>query len=154
MPAVPPPPARARSPLLRGLAVAIAAILAAYAVQTHTDVLGSTGDFVFGDVLYSLLIGLAGLLCLARAWRGSDERLAWALLGASLLVQTAGEVYWTLALANLAEAPYPSAADAMWLAAYPLRYAALILLVRARLRGAFRSSYWLDGALAATAVAA
>ena len=143
-----------RSLPLRGVAAVSALALLLYAVQAQTDVLGPGGDVVFGDVIYNVLIAVAGILCVARARRRPDERVAWMLLGASLLLQAAGEVYWTLALSDLAEAPYPSAADAMWLAAYPLRYAALLLLVRARLRGAFRSSYWLDGAVAACAVAA
>jgi diguanylate cyclase (GGDEF)-like protein len=153
MPAVRSPTATG-SVLLRGIAAVCALVLAAYAVQAQAAPLGAAGDTIFGDVLYNVLIGFAGVLCLARAYAGAGERIAWGLLGASLLVQAAGEVYWTLALSDLTDAPYPSVADAMWLAAYPLRYAALIVLVRARLRGVFRSSYWLDAAIAACAVAA
>jgi two-component system cell cycle response regulator len=49
--------------------------------------------------------------------------------------------------------PYPSLADAFWLAVYPPLYAALVLLVRAR-TGVVRRSLWLDGVIGGLAIAA
>ena len=49
--------------------------------------------------------------------------------------------------------PYPSLADAFWLAVYAPIYVALLLLLRSR-AGAVRRSVWLDGVIAGLAVAA
>ena len=49
--------------------------------------------------------------------------------------------------------PYPSAADAMYLAFYPAAYIGLVLLLRAR-GGHFPASVWLDGAIGAVGLAA
>lgn len=133
---------------------AAAMVLAVYAVQAQFEVFGVGADAVFADYVYNALLGLAALLCLARAAAGGRERLAWGVLGVSIAVYTAGDLYWTLALADLDEPPYPSLADGFWLASYPLLYVGFVLLARARLRSAFRSSFWIDAALAASSVAA
>jgi diguanylate cyclase (GGDEF)-like protein len=130
-------------------------VLAAYALQAQFRVFGGHGaDALFGDWIYNMLLGMAGALCLWRAVVDRRERSAWALLGAGMALTVAGEVYWTIALSNDLEAPYPSIADGFWLVSYPLKFGGLMLLARARLREAFRTSFWLDAALAASAVAA
>ena len=69
------------------------------------------------------------------------ERWAWAALAAALSLWTLGDA---------------SGSDVAGLAGYPAAWAALVLLIRARVRGASRLSLnlWLDGAIAAVAVAA
>ena len=49
--------------------------------------------------------------------------------------------------------PFPGRADAFWLAGYPRACAGLALLLRARVRGSLGPTMWLDGAIAAAAVA-
>ena len=49
--------------------------------------------------------------------------------------------------------PYPSVADALYLSFYPASYTSLLLLARSR-TDSFRSSLWLDGAIAALTIAA
>ena len=49
--------------------------------------------------------------------------------------------------------PFPGRADAFWLAGYPVACAGLALLLRARVRGTLGPTMWLDGAIAAAAVA-
>jgi hypothetical protein len=53
-----------------------------------------------------------------------------------------------------AVAPYPSAADALWLAAYPAACIGTIALMCTRLRASFRATLWVDAAGGATAVGA
>ena len=47
---------------------------------------------------------------------------------------TAGDFLWTAWLGDLANPPSPSIADALYLAMYPLLYAALVLMMRAQFR--------------------
>ena len=103
--------------------------------------------------LYGALMTAAGMACLVRAVLVRSERLPWTLFGVGLLLWSAGEVHWSLALSDAPEVPVPSAADALYLALYPLLYVGLIRLARARL-GHFGSRLGLDGAIAALAVAA
>ena len=88
------------------------------------------------------------LALLLRAFR-PHQRVAWGLLGVSLLAWTAGDIIYTLR----PDLPVPSIADAGWLAFYPPATAAVILLMTTRFRG-IGSALWLDGINAGLATAA
>ena len=81
------------------------------------------------------------------------ERVPWLLLGTALLLWTAGDLYYLAFLSDLDEIPIPSIGDSFYLAFYPVSYVALALLLRARI-DRFRGNLWLDGVIAALAVAA
>jgi two-component system cell cycle response regulator len=81
------------------------------------------------------------------------ERVAWLLMGAGLLSWAGGDITWTLLLADDPNPPHPSVSDFLYLAFYPASYASLILVARSRAES-FRSSLWLDGAIAALTIAA
>ena len=81
-----------------------------------------------------------------------EDRWAWALIAFGLLTWTAGDLVWTLWLNNLANPPFPSIADPLYLAMYPAMYAALMLLIRSR-RGRVSAEQWLDGGMVALALA-
>jgi diguanylate cyclase (GGDEF)-like protein len=115
---------------------------------------GGALDGFFNDWVYNALVVGSAASCLIRAAVRDDNRLAWALIGVGLSLWAAAELTNTLYLANLAEPPYPSIADAMWLGFYPLAYVALVLLVRGHTHGERGVSIWLDGLLAALTVAA
>ena len=101
--------------------------------------------------LYNLLLVGAAFACLASPTaRGRTGRLA--LLGITLLLWAAGDFYYTLFLLDSTAAP-PTVTDWLWLVSYPVLYAGIGLLVRARTLH-FERSLWLDAALAALAVAA
>jgi two-component system cell cycle response regulator len=126
---------------------------AAYlAFLVHAALPGSSSALWDTWIYCALMLG-ASASCLARAWLVRRERLAWGLLGLGLLVWTGGEIFYSAALSGSADVPIPSPADAGYLLFYPLAYAGLILLLRARI-GSFPATRWLDGLIAGTAVAA
>jgi two-component system cell cycle response regulator len=145
------------SPRLRAALYAFGALtglgLLAYAAHNAFG-LGSPGmDAFFEEWLYCGLIIAAGVICVARGVAVREERAAWLVMGAGLLSWAAGEVTWNVLLADDPDPPYPSVADALYLSFYPASYTALLLLARSR-TDSFRSSLWLDGAIAALTVAA
>src|SRR5215217_3156543 len=79
------------------------------------------------------------------------QTTAWWALGIALALWLAGDTLWILS--PEARGPFPGPADAFWLAGYPAACAGLALLLRARVRGSLGPTMWLDGAIAATAVA-
>ena len=110
-------------------------------------------QFAIGGVLYDAVVLGAGVACLVRASSYGRERAAWTLIGLAILSWGAAEVYWTAAIDGNASAPYPSPADIGYLAFYPLAYAGLAVLVRAR-ADQLNWRLWMDGAIAALGTAA
>jgi two-component system cell cycle response regulator len=111
------------------------------------------GHDTLGDVLYNgILLGSAAL-CLARAALQRAERAAWAVMGLALALWASGNLYWTFFLSDLEVAPFPSVADAFWLAFLPTAYVALVLLMRER-SPQLDSRLWLDGIIAALTASA
>jgi diguanylate cyclase (GGDEF)-like protein len=89
------------------------------------------------------------LICALHGVRVRRERLSWLLIAVAIVSTAVGGI-----LTELATTPsYPSVADGFYLAFYPLLYAGLALLVRAR-GGGFPVNVWLDGGLAAAGVSA
>jgi two-component system cell cycle response regulator len=125
-----------------------AVLLALFAVQVGTGVAGPQVTAVFDDYLYNALLLAGAGFCVWRAAVVREERLVWMLMGATIVVWTAGDIAWTVAWAQDPNAPYPSLSDALWLAWYPVTLVVLYLLVRSRV-ASFRASLWLDGIIGA-----
>ena len=90
---------------------------------------------------------LSAVLVLARALLVPRSRTAWLLLGLALTSYCAGNfVYYGLVM-NLDPEPFPSLADAAWVALYPLTYACVVLLLKAHVVR-WHASTWLDGLVA------
>jgi two-component system cell cycle response regulator len=105
------------------------------------------------DGVYTAIEFVAVGVCAARALRRQQDRTAWLLISAGLLTWTAGDFVWTIWLDNVAQPPYPSVADALYLSWYPAIYAALLLLMRAHFRHA-GMAVWLDGLVVGLTTAA
>ncbi len=140
--------------VLRGaLAILLLGGTALVALHYWLGLGGDSFEFPVGEVLYDAVVLGAGIACLVRASAHGRERAAWTLIGVAILCWGAAEVYWTVFIENNPDAPYPSPADIGYLAFYPLAYAGLAMLVRAR-TGEMNWRLWMDGAIAALGTAA
>ena len=117
-------------------AIRIAMVVLAIGVIAFTasSVLNvSAGRVFFDEFLYPALNLLAAGLIVVRAYRVTAERLAWTLIAAGMTCSAMGDVIYAL---WVPDGQSPSAADPAYLAYYPLVYAGLLLLLRARLKRA------------------
>ncbi len=110
-------------------------------------------SYFIEEWVYDFLTMTAALATLARAALRKEERLAWALLGVGLLSWAVGDLYWTIALRDLATPPFPSVDDGLYLAGYGFIFAGLVAYVRARV-GRMTAVIWTDVAVGALCVAA
>ncbi|MGH9177863.1 MAG: putative bifunctional diguanylate cyclase/phosphodiesterase [Acidimicrobiales bacterium] len=104
-----------------------------------------------GGVLY-LSLGVAGVVGVAVGIRRNRpaSATAWWLIGAGLLVFLLGDfVFYYYKLVEGIERPFPSVADAFFLASYPLLVAGLLTLIRRRSLGGDRASL-IDACIVAT----
>jgi two-component system, cell cycle response regulator len=113
---------------------------------------GAGMEAVAKNWIYTAAEVLAVAICATRVVARREDRWAWGLITFGLLAWTAGDLVWTLWLNNLANPPFPSIADPVYLAMYPAMYAALMLLIRSR-RGRVLAEQWLDGGMVALALA-
>ncbi len=114
-------------------------------VEALHEVFGlGSPDAVLGRGLEAFLLVAATALCLARAVLEPRGRRAWLWIGAGLGCWAFGTVLWDILYSGDANPPYPSVADAFWLAWYPVTVVGLVLLVRDRVRG-FELHRWMDG---------
>jgi diguanylate cyclase (GGDEF)-like protein len=137
-----------------GLGIAVVAFVAfATGIVDRPD--GEGWATVYDLALYNTVSVAAAAVCWLASRRLAAERVAWLAVAAALLLSACGDVVYTLVISRLPEEPFPSLADAFWLAFYPALYVALVALIRVRVPR-FHASMWLDGiigALGATAVA-
>ncbi len=105
-----------------------------------------------GRWAYDAVVLGAAAVVLARAALLEAERGAWLALGAGLLLWALGQAYYSVVLYYASPAPFPSPADALFLAFYPASYLALALLLRARV-AQLEPLAWVDGLIGALAVA-
>jgi two-component system cell cycle response regulator len=110
-------------------------------------------SYFIEEWVYDFLTMTAALVTLARAALRRQERLQWALLGFGLLSWAVGDLYWTVALRDMAEPPFPSVDDVLYLAGYGFILAGLIAYVRSRV-GRMTAVIWTDVAIGALCVAA
>ena len=114
---------------------------------------GHTVDSFANQWVYTAVELVAVAACGARVVRKRENRWAWALVTFGLLTWTGGDLVWTVWLGNLANPPFPSVADGLYLAMYPAIYVALMLLLRSRHRHV-GAAQWLDGLVVGLTIAA
>jgi signal transduction histidine kinase len=101
----------------------------------------TTPNSVSQSVVYGL-IGFAGVLAVVAGTLRNvprHERAPWLLFGSGLLAFVCGDAVFDYYVAGGGTAPFPSAADAIYLAAYPLLFLGMGLLIRrfGRIEGSF-----------------
>ncbi len=136
--------------------VLFAAVVAAALVHIAHTTLGFGSperDFLIQEWVYDFVTMSAALLTLGAAVVRREGRVAWALIGTGLLAWAGSDIYWTVVLGKLDEAPFPSAADAGYLLGYVLVLAGVVALVRMRVRS-MSAVVWTDVAIGSLCVAA
>ena len=134
------------------ISAALALAFAVFALYASVVLLTSPGDGLNRFVtawLYQGVIAASVVFVAARAVLVEKDRLAWAVIALALAATSFAELYTI----SFHPARYPSAADAGWIAFYPLAYVGMVLLFRGRARS-FTGAVWLDGLMASVAAAA
>ena len=143
-----------RGPFLAALErvwlASVAGGIALFAAHAAFGLGGHGLDSFCSTWLYDGLEVAAVAAVAARAVLVRSERVPWALLAIGIAAWTLGDLSWNVVYSG--NPPFPSAADAFYLAFYPPTYLALALLVRKRL-SRFNASVWLDGLMAGLAIA-
>lgn len=111
--------------------IAMAILGAAVIAFTASSVFNADArhSVFFADFLHPALNLSAAALIAFRAYRIRAERFAWILIAAGMTSSAMGDVVYAL---WVPDGQSPSAADPEFLAFYPLVYAGLLLLMRAR----------------------
>jgi two-component system, cell cycle response regulator len=152
-------PAAARSARRRSTTPAAVVLVGAlalagvvfFALHVQFGLGGAGADDLVNRWLYNAIIVLAATVCALRvAWVGAG-RGPWLAITIGVVFWASGEVAYDFVYGG--SPPYPSLADALYLAFYPPIYVGLVLLVRSEL-SRFNFSVWLDGITAALAAAA
>jgi hypothetical protein len=136
------------------LAAAVALISVLYALNIRTVFFGQDAVTATDDIGEAVAAALASAACIwaARRARGND-RIGWALMGISAGLWAAGEVVWSIYEVGMGvQVPYPSLADAGFLAAVPFA-AAGIRAFWSDARGTSASwRVWFDGIIVSIAL--
>src|ERR1700728_2898883 len=83
----------------------------------------------------SMAMGASAAVFVGAVKNRPQRRLAWLLVGAGLATFAAGDISYDFLTRILHESnPFPSIADAFYLATYPLLTVGLLVMVRARQR--------------------
>jgi diguanylate cyclase (GGDEF)-like protein len=138
---------------IRWVLAALGLLLAASAIHAVLGFDAGPLSWLLEKWGYNVVLVGSGLACFARGLKVRTERAAWLTMGAGVVGWALGNVYYTVVLWDMDPIPIPSVSDVLWLAYYPIVYVAVAMLLRARI-ARFHASLWVDGALAALAVAA
>jgi hypothetical protein len=121
--------------------VVLGGLVVLEAVDELFGVRGSAGLDVW---LNDVVLFATAVLLLARAAFEPTARKAWLAFGAATVVWCAGSIAWSIAYGGRADPPYPTFADILWLAWYPLMIVGIVELIRVRVKG-FELHRWMDG---------
>lgn len=97
------------------------------------------------------VVATAAVIVLARAALVRTTRAAWLAFGLAMACWATGSISWSIVYGGRSSPPYPTFADVLWLAWYPLMAIGIWCLIRIHLPH-FELHRWMDG-LAVTLVA-
>src|SRR3954447_6371479 len=130
------------------------AVPVAFLLTTVPGVRPEAGyNLLLDGVLNNAAYEAAAAICLLRVLAQPTRTWVSFLLPTALAVYGSGNVVWTIFVRPLAVQPFPSVADALFLAFYPLVFVALLLSIR-RQAERIPASLWLDGLVGGLAVGA
>lgn len=129
----------------RVLAFAWAGLIVLVGLEAVSEIVGLQGPQVLYELWFHdvVLLGSAALI-FARAAYEPTGRWAWLAFGTAAALWAAGSVGWNLAYGGVANPPYPSFADVLWLLWYPCMALGIVALIRVRLPN-FELHRWMDG---------
>ena len=100
--------------------------------------------WLYDDWIHNAILGACAVLVLARAALEPVARKAWLAFGVGLLCWFIGSAAWDVFYSGQPNPPYPSFADVLWLAWYPLLGIGIFYLIRVRVP-LFELHRWMDG---------
>jgi len=135
-------------------AAAVALISLAYALNIRTVFFGQHAVTAIDDIGEAVAAALASLACAWAASRAAGkDRLGWALMSISAGLWSAGEVVWSIYEVGMGvQVPYPSLADAGFLAAVPFAFAGIRAFWSDARGTSSRWRVWFDGVIVALAL--
>lgn len=107
----------------------LVALGSAILIATYLGVAGEEATMWISDAGSALVNGLAALVVLVVAFKygaGETVRRRWVLIGVGVAMFAIGDVVWTVYEAGLGLEPYPSWADAFYLAEYAFLFAGVM----------------------------
>ena len=135
-------------------AAAVALLSLAYALNIRTAYFGQHAVTAMDDIGEAVAAALASAACAWAASRAAgNDRLGWALMSISAGLWAAGEVVWSIYEVGLGtQVPYPSLADAGFLAAVPFAFAGIRAFWGNARGTSSRWRVWFDGVIVALAL--
>jgi len=135
-------------------AAAVALLSLAYALNIWTAYFGQHAVTAMDDIGEAVAAALASAACAWAASRAAgNDRLGWALMSISAGLWAAGEVVWSIYEVGLGtQVPYPSLADAGFLAAVPFAFAGIRAFWGNARGTSSRWRVWFDGVIVALAL--
>jgi hypothetical protein len=99
---------------------------------------------LFDDWVHQIVLFTAAALCLTTPHGRGRTHPASLAFGVGLAAWAAGDLWWTLFYEHAPDPPFPSLADALWLAWYPFTALGIALLIRHSV-ASFHLHRWMDG---------
>ena len=103
-------------------------MLACVGVMVVATAFDAAGEPLVAIWIYNATSVCAAALCLLRARLVTEQRLAWALFGVSILTWAVGDLLWAALVEGVDRPAYPGWSDLFYLVFYPLAMVALALL--------------------------
>jgi hypothetical protein len=128
-----------------GLVWIFAVLLLVTGAEAINELFGVGGPVaVYQTWLHDGVIAAAAVLVLARAVYEPTTRKAWVAIGLAMALWSVGSMAWSVVYSGHAHVPYPTFADILWLAWYPLMAVGIVLLIKVHLPR-FELHRWMDG---------
>ncbi len=114
-------------------------------LEAGNDLFGLAGpNWLYDDWVHNAVLGICALLVLGRASFEPVARRAWLAFGSALALWFLGSAAWSVTYGGRVNVPYPTFADILWLAWYPLVAVGMFYLIRLRVPR-FELHRWMDG---------